>query len=567
MVEASGWAPAAGSKHPRSEECRVPVSVFIFRRDFRLVDNTGLMILLKAAAGQLLPIIPLFLFNPMQCDPDKNPYFGRACFEFLCQSLQHLDNVQLGGRLLCLRGSDEKCLDIIRAAGYEIRMLGFNRDITPFARARDTRLEKWCAQHDVLCVTSRGDYTLLPTDRVVSSTGSHYCVFTPFYRAVMQEHFSAISEPDLTCIAVEDVFTTLQVKRDVEMYLRRQADACSSGCSKSDVQYVNIDDTFTPCEGRVDVGGRDEGLRCLARVAQLNDYAVVRDDIPGDKTTHLSPHLKFGTVSIREVMQFSAKHLGKSHAFTRQLIWREFYAMLLFHNPRLTQGQLTVESASGDAMKPRGTPMVNEPFLQKYKNFRWSWDEEEFLAFKAGRTGFPLVDAAVRCLTRTGWCHNRCRMLIANFLVKVLFVDWREGERWYAQMAVDYDVANNNGGWLWSAGQGADAQPYFRTFNPFRQSAQHDPQAVFIKRWVPELRDVPAKVIHSWDIYCSKSAAGKVGKLPDAKAQPSGSRKMQRGPALSGSKEEYAHVAYPNPIVDVKQRTKWVIEQFKSHNR
>ncbi|KEG13981.1 putative DNA repair enzyme [Trypanosoma grayi] len=546
------------AKRSRSPSSPLQVAAFLFRRDFRLVDNTGLLQLRRRAASESLRILPLFFFNTLQCDPARNAYFGKACFEFLCRSLRHLSDVQLDGRLLCLRGSDADCLEAVHAAGYDVKYLGFNRDITPFARERDAQLQEWCQARGVSCVTSDVDYTLLPVDAVVTASEQPYRVFTPFYRKLLQDHFHAIPLPDCTPVDVNKWFVDASVKDDVEAATLKVKRRCGDAGGAQLVDYIDLG-AFPPVFPQLaEEGGRDEGMSRMSRIAQATHYAAERDDIVGDYTTHLSPHLKFGTVSIREVMQQSVQHLGKDHAFTRQLIWREFYAMLLFHNPRVAQGQLK----AGVTQTKQLAACENDPFDKKYVDFHWSWDDAAFTAFKEGRTGVPLVDAAVRCLTQTGWCHNRCRMIIANFLVKVLFVDWREGERWYATVAVDYDVANNNGGWLWSSGQGADAQPYFRTFNPFRQSAQHDPDAVFIKQWVPELREVSAKTIHEWDVYCEKHRRQTNTKLRTPKVKKCKEKKQPKatlgGNLVSGS-------AYPSPIVDVKQRTRWVIERYKEH--
>nr|CCC94154.1 putative deoxyribodipyrimidine photolyase [Trypanosoma congolense IL3000] len=565
MMRKQGRGPPA--KRQRTPHDPVPVAAFIFRRDFRLNDNIGLLKLLKSSASRSLVVLPLFFFNPVQCDPEKNLYFGNACFEFLCQSLRHLGGVQLGGRLVCLRGSDVECLEAVRSAGYDIKQLGFNCDITPFARRRDVRLEEWCISNGIQCVTTNRDYTLFPPEMIINGNREPYRVFTPFYNRVLRNYFDEILAPDLTAMNVETGFTGTSVRDDIRDALEQRWKAVNAAGEVVGlgVEYVDLSAMPSFFVDLADVGGREAGLSCLERVTQAMNYSSDRDDIPGDKTTHLSPHLKFGTVSIREAMQMAVLHLGKEHAFTRQLIWREFYAMLLYHNPRVVLGQLKYDRATA-----KGRPdvsLINEPFLEKYSKFQWKWDDSEFTAFKLGRTGFPLVDAAVRCITRTGWCHNRCRMIIANFLVKVLFVDWREGERWYATVAVDYDVANNSGGWLWSSGQGADAQPYFRIFNPFRQSARYDPQAVFIKRWVPELQGVPAKVIHEWDVYCRNKRGTCQGELDVI-----GTAKGVFSDVKNDMKQSLTHSeavdtsAYPCPIVDLKQRAKWIVENYKRYN-
>ncbi|KAH9578282.1 Cryptochrome/DNA photolyase [Trypanosoma melophagium] len=545
-------------KRGRSSSGSQQVAAFLFRRDLRLIDNTGLSLLCMRVASQSLSILPLFFFNPVQCDPERNAYFGKACFEFMCRSLRHLDDVQLGGRLVCLYGSDCDCLESVLSAGFDIKYLGFNRDITPFARERDARLEEWCKSKGIECVTGDTDYTLFPLNTVVTDAGKPYRVFTPFYRKVLSHHFHKLSLPDSVSVVVEDWFVDPTAKDDVRnskpMLLPKFGDSGES-CGVRNIDLSTLSSVFP---NLADKGGRDEGLSRLARIADAINYILERDDITGDCTTHLSPHLKFGTVSIREAMKMAVQHLGKEHCFTRQLIWREFYAMLLFHNPQLVIGQIkTFRTETNEDVD-----YVNQPLDTKYINFSWSWDDNAFTAFKEGKTGVPLVDASVRCVTQTGWCHNRCRMVIANFLVKVLFVDWREGERWFATVAVDYDVPNNNGGWLWSSGQGADPQPYFRTFNPFRQSAQHDPNAVFIKTWIPELRQVPAKIIHEWDVYCEKHRKGKKKQLTLNDSKDS-KKKVSESAKLGGNTLD--DINYPSPIVNLKERTKWVINQYKQH--
>ncbi|EPY22251.1 deoxyribodipyrimidine photolyase [Strigomonas culicis] len=487
-------SPSSGSDTAakrRKVEQPTEVAAFLFRRDLRVCDNTALLALAKRAAAASLPVLPLFFFNPVQCSPSTNHYFGRACFQFMCESLAELDQGELGGRLVCLRGSDAACLQVVQEAGLRVRMVGYNEDFSPFALVRDAELARYCAAHRVERVSRADDYTLLPPAAVLNKTHQPYSVFTSFCRCVLQEHVSQIRRPDRAVLPAAETFYA----DGKAVFAKRRVDPLS---------------LFTPMPHLCDRGGRAAALACLSRVAGMAGYAEDRNDIPGDRTSHLSPHMKFGTVSTREVFAAAVAALGASSPFVVQLVWREFYAMLLYHHPRLAQAQLDafppeVVAAYAARGEARGAgPRANDPFLAKYHTYTWRWSEAHFEAFRQGRTGVPLVDAAVRCVSATGWCHNRCRMVLASFLVKVLGVDWREGERWFATVAVDYDVANNSGGWLWSSGQGADAQPYFRTFNPFRQSERFDPDSVFVHRWVEELRGVPPSVIHKWDVYCAR---------------------------------------------------------------
>ncbi|KAK7198850.1 deoxyribodipyrimidine photo-lyase [Novymonas esmeraldas] len=517
-------AASAAASAKRSHTERQEVALFLFRRDLRIVDNTGLHALCDEAARRSISVLPAFFFNPVQCDKAQNAYFGDAFFQFFCESLVDLDGpTQLDGGLVCLRGSDEECLERIRDAGYDVAVLAFNEDYTPFAVARDRLLRDYAAGRDITCVTGPCDYSLRPLDAVVTAAEQPYSVFTPFYNRFIADHAGKIDEPQRGNVKKVQSMLVSNPKRYLERHL------------------VDPARLYTPMPQLQDHGGRTEGLRRLSHVSKLAKYADVRDDIAGDHTSHLSPHLKCGTVSAREVWHAAVAALGKTHAFTRQLVWREFYAMLALAHPRLLQGQLNAFAGRREIVAT-STPRRNSPFQATYEKYKWSWTAQHFEAFKEGRTGVPLVDAAVRCLTATGWCHNRCRLVISNFAVKVLGVDWRECERWFATVAVDYDAANNSGGWLWSSGQGADAQPYFRTFNAFRQSERFDPDCVFIFKWVPELAKVPPAVVHKWEEHCTKrtskaSAAGK--KYP---------------------------TTYPAPIVDTKAATKAVIENFKKYN-
>ncbi|KPA76772.1 putative deoxyribodipyrimidine photolyase [Leptomonas pyrrhocoris] len=527
-------SPSSGTvrceKKPRTE--REEVALFIFRRDLRLVDNTGLQGLLDEAAQRSLRVLPAFFFNPIQCDKAQNKYFGDSFFQFFCQSLEDLDGAsQLNNHLVCLRGSDEECLQQVRRGGYDVTVLGYNEDFTPFARARDQLLSAYADDHGVTCVVGRQDYTLRPLGEVVSGAERPYSVFTPFFNKFLCDHASRVAKPIATDVERVQSMLVRQPKKYLEEYLVDPTRLCTHNPSI------------------VEKGGRTEGLRRLANIKSMTNYGSVRDDIAHDQTSHLSPYMKCGAVSTREVWHASVQAVGLAHAFTRQLVWREFYAMLLHHHPRLAQGQLNAFIGQTEIVATT-RPQHNAPFQAKYEDFQWSWKPQHFDAFREGRTGVPLVDAAVRCLTATGWCHNRCRLVISNFAVKVLAIDWRVGERWYATVAVDYDVANNNGGWLWSSGQGADAQPFFRTFNPFRQSERFDPDCEYIYKWVPELKNVPPEVVHSWDTYCAKLEHQKKGR---------GSKGSQKGKV-----KEY-DTAYPPPLVDIAKARTAVIDKFKSY--
>ncbi len=236
------------------------------------------------------------------------------------------------------------------------------------------------------------------------------------------------------------------------------------------------------------MSGEAEGLRRLAAFADGSDAAIGRYDAARNRmdlegTSQLSPYLRFGMVSARRAAVAARRAMDTpadpgarkgAETWYSELIWREFYMAILYHFPHV----------------------LEQAFREQYRAIPWRNDEAEFAAWCAGRTGFPVVDAAMRQLAATGWMHNRARMIVASFLVKDLLIDWRWGERFFMQHLVDGDPAANNGGWQWTAGVGTDAAPYFRIFNPALQGARFDPDGAYVRRWVPELTPVPAKYIH-----------------------------------------------------------------------
>ena len=250
-------------------------------------------------------------------------------------------------------------------------------------------------------------------------------------------------------------------------------------------------------------GGRTNAIKQIRTAAKnIKHYSSTRDD-PSKPTSQLSAYIKFGCLSIREV--YNA--FKSNHSFTRQLYWRDFYGQVMYNYPRVLGHSLN----------------------KKYDKIKWHDNEKLFDAWKKGMTGIPIVDASQRQLLSTGWTHNRGRMISSSILIKILLIDWRKGERFYAQHLVDYDVANNNGGWLWSSGGGSDSNPFFRYFNPYTQSKNNDPDCEYIKKWVHELRNVPNDAIHNWDTEW----------------------------------EKHKECGYPKPIVDYKEQREKSIKMYK----
>jgi deoxyribodipyrimidine photo-lyase len=428
-----------------------PVCVFIFRRDFRLQDNTTLLEAAKAAA-----ILPIFIFYEQQISPENNPYFSNNQVQFMIQCITDLQSqiAKLGGNLYIFetKTTDIDILDKLTTL-VDIKAIAFNKDITPFALQRDSKINEWCRDKGIEAI-SREDYTMLPIDRVKNKSGKPYEVYTPFYRtAVKLQVQSPLTVPP-----------SIRFENKIKL-----ADS------------VNMNKYFLDNPNVEIVGGRREAMAVLQRIrsGSFRLYEKQRDFPSHDSTTRLSAYIKFGCVSIREVYDISKIAMGKNSLLVQQLLWREYYYNIAYHFPEVLRGQIG--------------KLPNTFIRGKYEKAqsKWNESEEDFLMWARGETGFPIVDAAMRCLNTTGWMHNRLRMVVAMFLVRHLNIDWRKGEQYFATQLVDYDTINNNQGWCWCL-------TYRRTLNPFKQTGKYDPQCVFIKKWVPELRDVPVVDIIVW---------------------------------------------------------------------
>lgn len=421
-------------------------SLFIFRRDLRLDDNRGLLRAVELSER----VLPAFIFDPRQ-QPEQNDYFGSPCFQFLIESLEDLDR-QIGSRnagLYLFRGEPHDVVDrLIREVGVDAVFL--NRDYTPFSRQRDGRIQETCGNRGV-AFQPCSDLLLHEPGEVLTGTGEPYRVFTPFYKKASSR---PVDEPrDLPSVSFyRDAIDFAESAEELYDELLPE---------RSDDLHVH--------------GGRSRCLEILDGLGRLTDYPDRRDQPADDGTTSLSAHHKFGTASIREVHRALRDALGSdAPPLIRQLWWRDFFTQIAWFQPHV----------------------FGRAFNRKYDDVEWPGSDERFAAWTEGRTGFPIVDAGMRQLAESGWMHNRVRMIVASFLTKDLHVDWRKGERWFARRLVDYDPSVNNGNWQWAASTGADAQPYFRIFNPWSQQKKHDPDAEYVHRWVPELQDLEADEIH-----------------------------------------------------------------------
>lgn len=423
------------------------ISIFLFHRDLRLHDNTALL----AACAQSETVIPVFIFTPEQVG-DENRYKGEHSLQFMLTSLQELarEVEQHNGRFYCFQGHTDV---VIKRLINEVDAdaLFFNYDYTPYARARDEALEKLCVAKGI-AAHGYHDLLLNAPGTVMSATGKPYQVFTPFWKASIQHPVardSAAIVKNLYHKPLEHAVSLAAIKRTL---------------------------TITMDANLAVKGGRKEGLKLMRQLRNFDDYQMTRDT-PSLDTTLLSAHNKFGTISIRELFWHMRDVLG-AHAkqgLVRQLYWRDFYYHVAYFWPHV----------------------FGHAFHRQYDAVAWRNNKKEFERWCNGMTGFPIVDAGMRQLNETGFMHNRVRMIVASFLTKDLLIDWRWGERYFAQTLVDYDPCVNNGNWQWAASTGCDPQPYFRIFNPWLQQKKFDPDCTYIKRWIPELRDVAPKVLHT----------------------------------------------------------------------
>jgi deoxyribodipyrimidine photo-lyase len=419
--------------------------IFLFHRDLRIIDNIGF----SAATHQCSKLYPVFIFTPEQVS-DKNEFKSTNSIQFMIEALDDLDS-QLkthGSRCHFFYGDTTHIIrDLVKT--LNIQTIFFNRDYTPYAIKRDKHLEENCG---CKCETF-SDYYLVEPGTLMNGSGETYRKFTPFYKRALENNNldkRALEKGIVTDTAPNPNWKSL-AKTDSPISLREEA-------------YFR----FTNGHLNPDIishGSRAEGLRRIAE--SHSNYERDRNTL-AISTTELSPFIKFGCVSIREVYK------SMPEPIRRQLLWRDFYAHILLAYPDL-----------------------DKPIDSKYEKIRWDNNRSHFNAWCAGKTGFPVVDACMRQLNTTGYMHNRGRLIVASFLVKTLLIDWRWGEKYFATHLVDYDVASNHGNWLWIAGGGADSQEYFRIFNPWSQSKENDRDAIYIKKWVPELANVPSRDIHS----------------------------------------------------------------------
>ena len=436
-------------------------SIWWIRRDFRLVDNQAL----NAACSESDQVIPVFILDDRLL---HSQYVGTKRIVFLFEGLRRLDeSLRKNGSHLVLRRGDPIAELSRLVHEHQVDVIFAEMDFSPFARCRDLEI----SHH--LPVRWINGALIHPPGSITKADGTPYTVFTPFLKA-----WKASPSP------AEHSFHAAVVK------INTPPGIDTLPIPEKPVLPNSVPFTPGEAEARLRLDDFVYGLRNSANdqggidgndLQPVFRYALGRNELANDGTSFLSPYLRFGMISIRQVVSVAHRAVREApdpsarqsaEVWLNELVWREFYYHILHHFPHVRE--------------------VNF----RMKGIMWRNDESDFSAWCAGQTGYPIVDAAMRQMHSTGWMHNRSRMIVASFLTKDLLVDWKWGEKHFMQHLVDGDPASNNGGWQWTAGTGTDAAPYFRIFNPLSQSKKFDPAGVYIRRWLPELANVPDEFIH-----------------------------------------------------------------------
>jgi deoxyribodipyrimidine photo-lyase len=452
--------------------------LFIFRRDLRLIDNTSLNLLSSMCEN----LYTIFIFTPEQVGK-SNSFKSNNAVQFMVESLYDLSREieKEGGKLQCFYGKNERILQSLIST-LEIDAVGFNLDITPYSTERDINILKMCAVLNVhtFCVQ---DYYLTKVEDVKTGANEPYQKFTPYYTAALKIPVKAPMR-----------------KRELPLKMLPHSVSLLHKITLEQAKKMFVREN----EKILVRGGRENALQQVRKALKnVSHYSKTRNEL-SIPTSQLSAYIKFGNLSIREVY----KLFKGNREFIRQLYWRDFYAQVLYHFPHtLTK-----------SMKP------------KYDKIHWKNNVNWFKKWCDGNTGVPIVDACMRELNETGYMHNRGRLIVSSYLIKTLLIDWRKGAQYFSTKLTDYDPASNQLNWQWTASTGPDSQPYFRIFNPYLQGKEHDPDCLYIKKWVPELATVPNADIHNW---------------------------------ATSWETHKEHIKYPKPIVDYVEQKEKAIKMYK----
>ncbi|MGB2139687.1 MAG: cryptochrome/photolyase family protein [Psychrobacter sp.] len=531
------------SKKKPDNNAHSPHYLMWFRRDLRIHDNTALAAICEQANASEAPVTAVYFITPEQwLEHDDSlvqvDHIART-LPILAQKLEDQLNIALN---VYLCADFDKSIEAITelCAEQKITTVMANHEYEGNEIDRDEKLTKQLANNDIEFIRHHDQCILPPLSITTNDGDSMYKVFTPFYRKWRDTlEAGSLSAHEATKVTANNK-TKARIK---SMALKSATDNANTSASIEKLAHKIVADYQKPLEydekkftdkpaqlkqAREDYpAGEDAAIQRLKEfVAEdIEDYDVSRDKPILQGTSHLSAYLTIGAISPRLCYLQAAQAQEKLHGndsdnedinrWISELAWRDFYRHVLVDKPKLIEHKAYKEDADNK---------VN-----------WSYDKDDFAAWCAGKTGVPLVDAAMRCLNATGFMHNRLRMVTAMFLTKDLLIDWRWGERYFMQQLIDGDFASNNGGWQWSASTGTDSAPYFRIMNPFSQGKSHDAKGEFIKTWLPELKDVPVSTLHSEDTM--RKALKKGG--------------------------EFADIDYPVPMVEHKEVRKLAIAEFK----
>jgi deoxyribodipyrimidine photo-lyase len=409
-------------------DSNTPVSVFWFRRDLRLEDNAGLYHALKSGN----PVLPFFIFDTEILNQLEDKDDARVSFIYkVIEELNETCDVYQSSLLVVYDNPLHAFQSLID--NYNVAAVYTNHDYEPgYAKNRDEEINKLLAQKNIAFSTYK-DQVIFERNEITKDDSKPYTVYTPY----KNKWYQKLKPFYLKAYPTDKYLNNLHQFKGPAIPSLHEMGFVKSSIDYPEQEYNNV----------------------------IEDYAKNRDYPAITGTSHVGIHLRFGTVSIRRC----ARDAYQSHDKTwlNELIWREFYMMVLYHFPETT----------------------DHAFRPEFDRVQWINNEEQFAAWCRGETGFPIVDAGMRELNATGYMHNRVRMIVASFLTKDLLIDWRWGERYFARKLLDYEMASNVGGWQWAAGSGTDAAPYFRIFNPDSQLKKFDPKLEYIKKWVPEYAD------------------------------------------------------------------------------
>jgi deoxyribodipyrimidine photo-lyase len=397
------------------------ITLFWFRRDLRLEDNVALFHALESK----YPVIPLFIFDDAILDslPKNDARVG-----FIHDSLSKINQKlqEMGSSLLVKKGKTQKVWQVLLQE-FNVKEVFFNKDYEPYAIKRDSVIFELLESNKTECFSFK-DQVIFEENEITKADGLPYTVYTPYKNKWLEKYQSMapVQEYDAT-----------------EKF---------SNFHKSNFTFPTLEQ----------IGFEESSIKVIPyNLKNVLNYHETRDFPALESTTHLSPHLRFGTVSIRKLVNWA---VHKNQVFLSELIWREFFMQILFSFPRV----------------------VTHNFKSAYDGIQWRNNEEDFKRWCSGTTGYPMVDAGMRELNQTGYMHNRVRMVVASFLCKHLLINWQWGEAYFAQKLLDFELSSNVGNWQWAAGTGCDAAPYFRVFNPEIQLKKFDEKGIYIRKWIKE---------------------------------------------------------------------------------